>query len=152
MAQALDIAVTPWGMLGGGVLTGKYKEGRPRPKDARYGSQEAWGDIYVTERNLRIAEEALRVAKEIGRSPSQVAIAWVRQRPYGVIVPILGATKLAQLTDNLGCLEFVLSEEQQKRLDEASHVDLGFPLAFLSQVRQIVYGNTFPLIDDHRRG
>jgi aryl-alcohol dehydrogenase-like predicted oxidoreductase len=152
MAQALDIGVTPWGMLGGGVLTGKYKKGRPRPKDARYGSQEAWGDIYVTERNLRIAEEVLRVAKEIGRSPSQVAIAWVRQRPCGVIVPILGAKKLAQLADNLGCLEFALSEEHQRRLDEASHVDLGFPLAFLSQVRQIVYGNTFPLIDDHRRG
>ncbi len=151
MACALDIAITPWGILGGGVLTGKYKEGRPRPKDARYGSQEAWGDIYVTERNLRIAEEVGRVAKEIGRSPSQVALAWVRQRPYGVIIPILGATKLAQLEDNLVCLEFTLSREQLRRLDEASSIDLGFPLAFLAQVRQIVYGNTFPLIDDHRR-
>ena len=152
MAQALDIAVTPWGILGGGVLTGKYKAGRPRPKDARYSSQEAWGDLYVTERNLRIAEEVERVAKEIGRTTSQVAIAWVRQRPQEVIIPILGATKLAQLADNLGCLEFSLSEEQQRRLDEASRVDLGFPLAFLAQVRQFVYGNTYPLIDDHRRG
>ena len=152
MAQALDIAVTPWGILGGGVLTGKYKTGKPRPKDARYGSQEAWGDLYLTERNMRIAEEVERVAKEIGRTTSQIAVAWVRQRPQGVIIPILGATKLAQLADNLGCLEFSLSEEQQKRLDEASRVDLGFPLAFLTQVRQFVYGNTYPLIDDHRRG
>ena len=152
MAQALDIAVTPWGILGGGVLTGKYKTGKPRPKDARYGSQEAWGDLYLTERNMRIAEEVERVAKEIGRTTSQIAVAWVRQRPQGVIIPILGATKLAQLADNLGCLEFSLSEEQQKRLDDASRVDLGFPLAFLAQVRQFVYGNTYPLIDDHRRG
>ena len=152
MAQALDIAVTPWGTLGGGVLTGKYKAGKPRPGDARYGSQAAWGDLYLTERNMRIAEEVERVAKEIGRTTSQVAIAWVRQRPQGVIIPILGATKLAQLADNLGCLEFSLSEEQQRRLDEASRVDLGFPLAFLTQVRQFVYGNTYPLIDDHRRG
>jgi aryl-alcohol dehydrogenase-like predicted oxidoreductase len=152
MANALDLAVTPWGTLGGGVLTGKYRAGKRRPKDARYGSQKEWGDIYVTERNLRIAEEVGRVAKEIGRSPSQVALAWVRQRPYGVIVPILGATKLSQIKDNLGCLEVSLSEKQCRRLDEASSIDLGFPLAFLSQVRQIVYGNTFPLIDDHRRG
>jgi aryl-alcohol dehydrogenase-like predicted oxidoreductase len=151
MAEALDIAVTPWGILGGGVLTGKYKAGKPRPKDARYGSQEDWGNIYVTERNLRIAEEVERVAKEVGRSASQIAIAWVRQRPHGVIIPILGATKTSQLKDNLGCLEFSLSGEQQKRLDDASRIDLGFPLAFLSQVRQIVYGNTFPLIDVHRR-
>ena len=107
--------------------------------------------MYVTERNLRIAQEVDRVAKEIGRSPSQVALAWVRQRPCGVIVPILGATRLSQLADNLGCLEVSLSEEQHRRLEEASHVDLGFPLAFLSQVRQIVYGSTFPLIDVHRR-
>ncbi|MGZ9146771.1 MAG: aldo/keto reductase [Candidatus Deferrimicrobiaceae bacterium] len=152
MAQALDIAVTPWGILGGGMLTGKYKQGKPRPIDARYGSQEAWGDLYLTERNMRIAEEVERVAKEIGRTTSQIAIAWVRQRPQGVIIPILGATKLAQLADNLGCLEFSLSEEQQRRLDDASRVDLGFPLAFLAQVRQFVYGNTYPLIDDHRRG
>ena len=152
MAKAMDIAVTPWGTLGGGVLTGKYKAGKPRPKDARYGSQEEWGNIYVTERNLRIAEEVDRVAKEIGRSPSQVAIAWVRHRPQGVFIPILGASKTAQMTDNLGSLDVALSAEHLGRLDEVSRVDLGFPLAFLDQVRQIVYGNTFPLIDDHRQG
>lgn len=151
MAKALDLAVTPWGILGGGVLTGKYKADTPRPKEARYGSQEEWGNLYVTERNLRIAREVERVAEEIGRSPSQVAIAWVRQQPHGVVIPILGATKLAQLKDNLRSLEFALSEDHLRRLDEASRVDLGFPLAFLSQVRQIVYGNTFPRIDDHRR-
>ncbi|HJX15815.1 MAG TPA: aldo/keto reductase [Candidatus Deferrimicrobiaceae bacterium] len=150
MARALDIAVTPWGILGGGVLTGKYKTGKPRPKDARYGSQEEWGNIYVTERNLSIAEEVDRVSKEIGKTASQVAVAWVRQQPHGVVIPILGATKLAQLKDNLGCLELSLSGDHLRRLDEASRIDLGFPLAFLDQVRRIVYGNTFPLIDDHR--
>lgn len=113
---------------------------------------EEWGNIYVTERNLRIAEEVDRIAEEIGRSPSQVAIAWVRQRPQGVCIPILGATKAEQMKDNLGALDVALSAEQLERLDEVSRVDLGFPLAFLDQVRQIVYGNTFPLIDDHRRG
>ncbi len=151
MAAALDLAVTPWGTLGGGALTGKYKAGKDRPADTRFSTAAQWGDAYLTERNLRIAEEVASVAREAGRSASQVAIAWVRAHPVGVMVPIVGATKVSQLRDNLGSLEFTLTPEQRKRLDDASRIELGFPLDFLGQVRQIVYGNTYPLIDDHRR-
>ncbi len=150
MAEALDLAVTPWGTLGGGVLTGKYRSRQARPADSRYGSQTAWGDISLTERNLAIADEVSKVAGEVGRPPSQIAIAWARQRSAS-IVPILGARKLSQLKDNMGCLEFELAGEEMRRLDEASRIDLGFPLAFLEQVREIVYGSTFPLIDSGQR-
>src|SRR4030067_1251434 len=118
MAKALHSAGTPWGILGGGVLTGKYKPGKPRPKDARYGSQEEWGNIYITERNLCIAEEVDRVSKEIGKTASQVAVAWVRQQPHGVVIPILGATKLAQLQEHPGCVELSLSGDHLRRLDD----------------------------------
>lgn len=152
MAEALGVSVTAWGALGGGVLTGKYRAGRERPRDARYGSQAAWGDIYVTDRNLRIAEEVGRIAAETGRSPSQVALAWVRSRSGGSIIPIVGATKLAQLADNLGCLDLELAVDQLERLEGVSRVDLGFPAAFLEQVREIVYGRTWPRIDRRRAG
>jgi diketogulonate reductase-like aldo/keto reductase len=79
-----------------------------------------------------------------------VALAWVRQQPFGVVVPILGARSLAQLTDNLGCLEFTLGPEQLERLDAASKVELGFPHDFLVRARPYVFGKTFPLIDNHR--
>jgi diketogulonate reductase-like aldo/keto reductase len=67
-----------------------------------------------------------------------------------VIVPILGAKTLAQLKDNLGCLDFALPQEQLATLDAASRVELGFPHDFLLRARPYVFGKTFPLIDNHR--
>jgi aryl-alcohol dehydrogenase-like predicted oxidoreductase len=151
MAEALDLAVTPWGTLGGGVLTGKYKPGKERPPETRFSSAAQWGDAFLTERNFRIADEVAAVAKEAGCSASQIAIAWARRHERGVMVPIIGATKVSQLRDNIGSLEVVLSQEQMNRLDDASRIELGFPLDFLEGVRQIVYGKTYPLIDDHRK-
>jgi len=150
MAKALDLAVTPWGVLGGGVLSGKYKTPKDRPAGARYAKDEAWAKSVVTERSVRIAEAAARVAKETGRSASQVALAWVRQQPFGVIVPILGAKTVTQLRENLGCLDFTLGPDPLARLDAASKIDLGFPHEFLVQARSYIFGKTYPLIDDHR--
>jgi aryl-alcohol dehydrogenase-like predicted oxidoreductase len=150
MAKALDVAVTPWGVLGGGVLSGKYRTPKDRPADARYAKDEAWAAANVTDRSVRIAQAAAEVAKETGRTPSQVALAWVRQQPFGVIIPILGAKTLAQFADNLGCLDLTLGPEQLSKLDAASRVEMGFPHDFLVRARPYVFGKTFPLIDNHR--
>jgi len=150
MAKALDLAVTPWGVLGGGVLSGKYKSPKDRPAGARYTKDEAWAKSVVTERSVRIGEAATQVATETGRTASQVALAWVRQQSFGVIVPIVGAKTVAQLRDNLGCLDVTLGLDQLARLDEASKIDLGFPHDFLLQARSYIFGKTFPLIDNHR--
>jgi len=150
MARALDIAVTPWGVLGGGVLSGKYRSATDRPAGARYANDEQWAAANVTERNLRIAEAVVRVARDAGRTPSQVALAWVRQQPYGVIVPIVGAKTAAQLKENMKCLDFTLDPPQLELLDAASRIEPGFPHDFLVRARQYVFGKTFPLIDNHR--
>ena len=150
MAQAEDLAVTPWGILGGGVLSGKYA-GRPARGEARL-VDNPMGAMYLTERNRSIAAAVSAVAVDLGRTPAQVAIAWLRQQQHrGVIVPILGARTLAQLENNLASLEVQLDAAQLAQLDEASAVPLGFPHDFLANVRGIIYGETFPLIDDHRR-
>ena len=145
MAKALDIAVTPWGILGSGVLSGKFNQ-KKKPDGTRakeFGS--------VTPRNLAIAQEVMRVAGEIGATPSQVAIAWLRRRP-GVIIPILGARTLAQLKDNMNALDHALSEELVTRLDEVSRIELGFPHEFTRDdfTRDIMFGGTQDLIDNHR--
>jgi len=150
MAHALGLAVTPWGILGGGVLTGKYRSPKDRPAGARYAGDEKWAEMSVTERNLRIAEAAGAVARDTGKSASQVALAWVRQQPFGAIVPIVGARTAAQLADNLGCLNLVLGPSHLAALEAASMVDLGFPHDFLSRGRQFIFGKTFPLIDGRR--
>jgi len=127
MAKAMDLGVTPWDTLGSGVLTGKYN--RDGGADGR-----ATMRGRVGERALEIAAEVVRVAEKIGRTPAQVALAWVRQGP-GVIVPLVGARTREQLDDNLGCLDLELSPEDKQRLDEASRIRLGFPHEFLEQFR-----------------
>jgi aryl-alcohol dehydrogenase-like predicted oxidoreductase len=146
MARTLDLAVTPWSVLGAGVLSGKYNRGTP-PEQGR-----AKDGAAKVERNLRIAAEVVAVADEIGCTPSQVAITWVRQQP-GVIVPLLGANSLRQLADNLGALDVTLGEAQRARLDQVSRIDLGFPHDFLGEdfIRDLIYGQTQDLIDVHRR-
>jgi aryl-alcohol dehydrogenase-like predicted oxidoreductase len=151
MARALDIAVTPWAVLGFGVLTGKYLE--EGPGDTRLATGD-WRLQWVTERNNAIAREVVAVAEEIGRTPSQVAINWVRGRQEKArIVPIVGARTAAQLEENLGCLEFHLEPEHLTRLNEASRIDLGFPHDFLARdgIRKLILGDAADRIVDHRR-
>lgn len=146
MARALDLAVTPWGILGSGVLSGKFNSGKA-PKGAR-----AAQTGQVSPKTLKLAQAVAEVAKEAGCTPSQAAIGWLRQRP-GVIIPILGARTLAQLKDNVGALDYALSPGQMEKLDEASAIELGFPHEFLSQefTRDILFGGTQSLIDNHHR-
>ena len=107
-------------------------------------------------RNLRIAEEVVNIAQEIKRTPSQVALNWIRQSKKifrNKIIPIIGAKNLVQINDNLVCMEFVLSDDRIQRLNEVSKIELGFPHDFLSTdaIRNIIYGGTYSSIYDHRR-
>jgi len=147
MARALDLAVTPWSVLGAGVLTGKYSRGN-EPADGR-----AKAGAATRERNLEIAESVVSIAEEIGCTPSQVAIAWVRQQDAQVI-PLIGARNLPQLTDNLGALDIRLTDDQLATLDEVSRVDLGFPHNFMTDpnILDIVSGGSWERLDNHRRG
>jgi aryl-alcohol dehydrogenase-like predicted oxidoreductase len=141
MARALDLAVTPWGTLEGGALTGKYLEDGDEPR--RYDG--------VGAKTNELAREVLAVADELDASPSQVAIAWVLAQPWPLI-PIVGARSEAQLRDNLGALDVELPDEAVERLSAASGFRLGFPRDFLESdhVRGLIFGDTFDLIDDHR--
>ena len=144
MARALDIAVTPWGALGTGILSGKYN------REGGSGRVSTWGPI--DPRKLAIAEEVIKIAGEIDRTPSQVALSWVRQQP-GVIIPILGAKTLPQVQDNLACVDFKLSDEHLQHLNDVSQIELGFPHDFLAEdgVRDLVFAGTYAQLDNHRR-
>jgi aryl-alcohol dehydrogenase-like predicted oxidoreductase len=146
MAQALELTVTAWSPLGGGLLTGRYGSDRERPDDTRVA---ALGQSSLTDRNLAIADVVNAVAAERGASSAQVAIAWVRaQQARSVIVPVLGARRCDQLEDNLGALELELTAAELERLEEVSRIQLGFPHDFGAD--RLAYGTTRPLIDSHR--
>ena len=145
MARKLDLAVTPWAVLGGGILSGKYNR-----NNNEQGRAQTFRSL--KENDLKIAEAVIKISEEVGCSPSQVAINWVRQQP-GIILPIVGAKTEAQLKDNIDCLKFSLNNEQIAKLNEASKIDLGFPHNFLSSdnIRDLVFGGTYNKIDNHHK-
>ena len=144
MARALDLGVTPWSVLGAGVLSGKYNEGQQASGRAAAGGAKI-------DRNLQIAGVVAGIAKELGATPSQVAIAWIMQQP-GVVIPLLGARTAAQLTDNLGALDVALTPEHLAWLESATAFDLGFPHEFTrtANIRDLMYGGTADRIRFHR--
>lgn len=143
MSRELGLGNCPWSPLGSGVLAGKYT--REDLKQQEAGEKPTHGGeargARLSPKKLDVAEVVVAIAKEIAKSPSQVALNWLMQQP-GVTSPILGARKVEQLEDNLGCLDFELEEEQMTRLNEVSKIELGFPHDFLfgEPVKNHVFG------------
>lgn len=149
MAETLGLGVTAWSPLAGGVLTGKYADGKA-PSDARMNSEmmKSHNRHRESDRTAAIVREVMATAKQLGRSTAQVALAWLRQRPTPVI-PIIGAKRMDQFKDNMACLDLTLNEAQLKRLDAASQIELGFPHDFYTRdlVKGILYGGLRDQID-----
>jgi aryl-alcohol dehydrogenase-like predicted oxidoreductase len=147
MARAMGLGVTAWSPLGQGVLTGKYN----LPGAAEGARLSQPGSMpYLSDRNLKIAAEVLAVAKDLGQAPAQIALRWLLQRPGTPCIPIIGGRKLSQIQDNLKATEFTLPADQIKRLDAASHIDLGFPHDFLRSpiVRDFAFAGQLSKIEN----
>ena len=147
LARATDLAVTVWGAIGGGVLSGKYLDGAVA---GRYASR-AEHPRLTDERNRAIARVAVDAAREIGCTPTQLALAWVRRRDARII-PIIGVRNAEQTAEAIGALDVTIPDEIDARLCEASAIPLGFPYDFLetNEVRGIVYGGALDRLDVYR--
>lgn len=131
----LGMGVMVWSPLGSGMLSGKYRAGDagvPATEGRLQVMQDSTNPAFVKlkqERNWRIVAELEAVSEAIGRSMAQVALNWVANRP-GVASVLVGATKLHQLEDNLGALEFEIPSELSQRLDVVSSLPASFPYSF----------------------
>jgi aryl-alcohol dehydrogenase-like predicted oxidoreductase len=169
MANALDIGVAAWSPLAGGFLTGKYYNKKNETQVHQKQEQNALekgrlivissrsGDpvnVIFKDKDMIIIEEVNKIANEIGCTPAQIALNWIRQQQKGRnrIIPIVGARNAYQIKQNLECLNFQLTKEQLKRLNDISKIELGFPHDFLDSeiIRDIIYGGTFASIRNHR--
>ncbi|CAN5208433.1 aldo/keto reductase [soil metagenome] len=140
MAKHFGMTVTPWAPLGGGVLTGKYlrgEQGRIKPESKR-----------LSDRSVAITKAVVEIADELGVSASHVALQWVMSQGFSSI-PIVGATKVSQLEDNLKTIDVTLNKEQLQKLDEASAIELGFPGDFFKEegVRNNVFGGFYDKVE-----
>jgi aryl-alcohol dehydrogenase-like predicted oxidoreductase len=147
MAKEFDLTVTAWSPLNGGTLTGKYLDANVEA-GARFTGGLAKGMHKPSERKDIIAREVVRIAKDIGATPSQVALSWLRQMNSDV-VPIIGAKKIGQLNDNLACLDVKLGESHMNSLESVSAIELGFPGEFLHNelARMVVYAGMRDVIE-----
>src|SRR4029077_9613800 len=92
--------------------------------------------------NWRVLDVLLEVAKEVGRPPALVALNWVATQP-GISSTIIGASKLAQLNDNLSSIEFTIPAELRRRLDEAGALASIHPYMFFgSFIQGMISGGT----------
>ena len=134
MAREMGMGVSPWAPLGQGVLTGKYTRddligaGSMEDISSRKAINAVTGRL--TEKNLDIADVVVAVAKEIGCTPAQVALAWTLQNP-AVCSPVVGVRTPAQLEDNLGALAVEITPAQLAELDAVSAVPPVFPIDVL---------------------
>jgi len=144
MAEALGLGVTLWSPLGGGLLTGKYRE-----SDA--GRLTDWKRLVHTEdsdQKTRIVDELLAIADELDVPPAQIAMAWLRDRDARSttsLISIIGPRTVAQLDDYLAALDVTLTREQADRLDAVSAPTLGVPHGMGAAMRETVLGSDFAL-------
>ncbi len=139
VAREAGLGMMPWSPLAGGFLTGKYRRD-DTGATGRLSGPNPFGDSKFADRNWAILQVLRDVAAEHGRPPAQVALAWALARP-GVSSVVIGASKLAQLEDNLAALDMVLTDEQTARLSEASAPALGFSDGLVMPgIRRMVFG------------
>jgi aryl-alcohol dehydrogenase-like predicted oxidoreductase len=126
------LGVLPYGPLGGGLLTGKYRQGERPEEGTRAASAGLGGEGMsrrMTERAFATADVVREIAADTDRTPAQVALNWVTNRPE-VTSSLLGARNVDQLEDNLGSVGWQLAREHVDRLDESSRIAVGYPLEF----------------------
>jgi aryl-alcohol dehydrogenase-like predicted oxidoreductase len=149
MARSLDIGITAWSPLAGGMLTGKYTRNHGSEEPKRFDSEGMPDFVQQDERKQAIAHTVGELATEIGCSSAQVALSWLLHQDT---IPIVGARKVAQVKDNLDCVNVKLSEQQLAQLDQMSQIELGFPHDFFNQEmpQSFIFGGQFKAIHNHR--
>ncbi len=126
------VGLLPWSPLAGGFLACKYRRGSVPAPDTRAGSDKPlyqWvsAEISESDHNWDTLDVVKQVAERVGKTPSQVALAWIADRP-SVTAPIVGARTLAQLHENLAAAELHLDSASTAVLEEVSRpVPGGYP-------------------------
>lgn len=104
MAKEMGLGVMPWSPLKQGILTGKYtRENKGEKLSERYENPE------FSEGTYDVIDRLIKLAKEKGVTPTEIALAWVLSRP-GVVSTLMGVRTMQHLTNNLKAMEVELSK------------------------------------------
>jgi len=132
--RQFGLGILAYSPLAGGFLSGKYKKDEAPAESTRLGVRKERFAQVDSERNWRILAAVEAVAKEVGATTSQVALAWVMARP-SVTSVIFGARSVEQLDDNVRAADVALAPAHVATLDEASRFELGYPYDFMARIQ-----------------
>jgi aryl-alcohol dehydrogenase-like predicted oxidoreductase len=130
-----DIATLAWSPLAGGWLTGKYKRSTPPPENSRVGRKDRWDDQEEQrggERTWAILDALEKIARRRNVPVSQAALNWMR-RKEAISSILIGARNKEQLKQNLDCLSWDMSSEEEKTLDLESELPRPYPYNFIDR-------------------
>jgi aryl-alcohol dehydrogenase-like predicted oxidoreductase len=141
VCQNEGLGVIPWSPLRGGWLSGKFRRGMTAPPEGtrvKIAEEQGWSESWSTynnEHTWSVLDTLFAVAEDAGKTPAQVALNWLLQRP-GVTAPIIGARTLEQLTGNLGASGWLLNNDQMARLTSISERSLPYPYDFIARAQE----------------
>jgi len=112
--RRLGIAFIPYFPLASGLLSGKYRKGKPAPPGSRIGS--SWNSEVLTAHNLEIVESLIAFAGSKSHTILELAISWLAD--HDVIASVIaGATKPEQVRANAAAASWRLTEDEMKQVD-----------------------------------
>ena len=141
LCAAEGIGTLAWSPLAGGWLTGKYKRDAAAPENSRVGRKDRWDDQEEQRggaRTWKILDclEQIAAARKVG--VSQAALNWMRRKST-ISSILIGARTMEQLRQNLECLSWNMTGEEEKALDEASELAKPYPYNFVSRYSRRPY-------------
>ncbi len=111
------IGLIPWSPMARGFFAGNRTRGgggeTTRAKNDPFAN-----DLYFREEDFVVADRAAEVAKSHNATASQIALAWLLNKPH-IAAPIIGSSKIEHLDQAIAALEIKLSEEEVKQLEES---------------------------------
>ncbi len=121
--EDIGLGLTTWSPLASGLLTGKYQKGIPDGSRGALANMGYLAKSLTDQKKLAAVARLESIAKALGCSVAQLAIAWAAKNPR-VSTVITGASKLSQLQANLGAAEVIakLTPEVMVKIDEATAV------------------------------
>jgi aryl-alcohol dehydrogenase-like predicted oxidoreductase len=113
------VALTPWSPLARGILAGAYKGGFDRGSTSRSQGADRMRTqgLYRGERTFEIADRVVEVAAKYGKTPAQIALAWLMGKPV-VYAPVVGVSRPAQLEELVAAAEITLDDADVAYLEE----------------------------------
>lgn len=121
LAKASGLGITTFSPMAGGFLTGKYTRGAPPPPGTRRATFTASPKLDL-DRAFDVVDFLKKIAPKYNATPGQVALAWSMQKPF-INSVTFGITRQAQLEENLGAADLILSDADMSAIDQLTAPD-----------------------------